>query len=79
MAWHNDRYLYQFTIYYHPIDFPQHVVLRPVRIGPGTVEHHVIGCLYDSIEEARFDVMGFCDMQIPRDPSDEPQIVETWM
>lgn len=68
------------TIYAHPLDHPDHFVVRSytvVRDGRDGPERDSKIALADSLEEARKLVPPglYC---MTRSPLDEPQIVETW-
>jgi hypothetical protein len=60
-----------------PSDFPEHIVTRRQWAGRGTIEHAPIACVYDSLDGARRDLPdGLICM--PRDPRDDPVIIESW-
>ena len=70
------------TIYDHPRDYPQHIVMRRSLYVPGSGEQLIAWCagLYDTLDEARRDAYaqgasGFFD----RSPGDDPVILEVWM
>lgn len=66
------------TIYVHPLDFPEHYAVRMWVVVEGAVVHMPIAGLYDTLEEARFDIpVGL--YQVDRDPDDDPVIVESWL
>lgn len=72
--------LVMWTIYERPADFPDHFVVRPhliTRDGPVAQQ---VGCLTDSLEQAREVASddGWRHL-IPRAPEDDPVIVETWL
>lgn len=70
-----------FVVYDHPIDHPNHVVIREQFICPHGhwhVSEHAN--LYISLEAAR-EFIHSCPMRlvrIPRHRLDDPKIVETW-
>jgi hypothetical protein len=66
------------TIYDKPIDYPQKFVARRFEVVRGSV--NITSDLYicDTLEEARSKLPYGVDC-IPRDPSDEPHIVESWI
>lgn len=75
--------LKMYTIYEDPSDFPGAFVVREFAIVPGDPEPvptgwHVAGW---SLDFARAAVAKYtaADHCIPRDPGDEPHIVETWV
>jgi len=76
-------YLDLWTLYDHPRDFPRHIVARRHRImhasHQGTIPA-MIGGLYDSLAEARWDMeMLGLSGPLPRKPTDDPVIIETWL
>ncbi len=68
--------LHMWTIYEHPLDYPEHFVVRewiccdPPLAGPAR--------LAETLEAARLLVPPHLYRQ-PRNPDDDPFIVETWM
>lgn len=62
----------------NPSDFPGKFVARRFIIGAGvyavTVDHHVA----DTLEDVRAMLPGHL-VRLPRDPDDEPIIVESWI
>lgn len=74
-----DRALQMHVIYDHPIDFPEHFVVRVWVIPPLGGEMPSRGyVLASTIEEARAAIPAglFC---MPRLPDDDPAIVEVWL
>lgn len=69
------------TIYDHPSDYPDHFVVRIIEVGPtGPGNMRSVGVhLADTLEGARRMVPSQFDYRLPRDPSDDPVIVETWI
>lgn len=67
------------VIYRHPIDFPQHYVVRPQTLVRGEMEprKHQCGCLYTTLEEARRNMGDLYNLG--RHPDDVPTIVEVWI
>lgn len=65
-----------YTIYDHPRDFPDHVV---IRMWFGSNFPHPYVCILDTIEEARAMLEEDGLYCLGRDPSDDPAIVETWI
>lgn len=67
------------VIYHNPSDYPGKFVARRQWAGAGTVtvdpEPLIVG---DSLTEVRAIVPASMT-RIPRDPNDEPQIVECWL
>lgn len=69
--------LMMYTIFDHPDDFPDHFVVRHFQVAGG--EPQPLGFqLAHSLEEARAMVPARADYCLGRDPSDHPNIVETW-
>lgn len=71
----------QWVIYDHPSDFPNHVVVRCWKIGPGTIEATSHVSLCSSIRKARQVVAAnYPDgYRLKRQPGDDPCIVEVWI
>ena len=70
--------LAMWTVYDHPKDFPDKFVARKwlVATEPVATDEHLVS---DSLEwlRRRFEEMGlYC---IPRNPGDDPNIVEVWL
>lgn len=65
-----------FVIYERPKDYPDHYVIRRWG-GPGLQDRDYFQ-LGKTLEEARRFVPPHC-IRFPRDPRDEPQIVESWI
>jgi hypothetical protein len=73
--------LQHWVIYDHPSDFPGHMVVRCLLVGPGTVEATDEIWLRDTLAQAREVVSenypeGF---RLDRQPGDDPVIVEVWV
>lgn len=66
------------TIYEHPADYPDHFVVRIWEVGPNDMRHAGVH-LANTLEGARRMVPQQFDYCMPREPDDEPQIVETWI
>lgn len=74
-----DDELCGWTIYRDPIDYPGHFVVRQWWVeDAGVIVHRTFAVVCHTIEEAREQVPpgAIC---FPRDPDDDPVIVETWM
>jgi hypothetical protein len=65
------------VIFKRPDDFPNHYVLRRQYATRGAVVPDPIAGLYNTIEEARFDIPDGL-LRLPRDPADYLAIVESW-
>jgi hypothetical protein len=82
MSFFTDDALILWTIYDHPRDFPDHVVVRPFAVRPGSLEPepHQVGCLYRTLTAARTDCRrNGCSGFLQRDPGDDVNIIETWL
>lgn len=73
-----DAGLHMWVIYKHPSDFPNQFVVREWWIVYGDPEVSDTFQTADTIEDARQLIPAALHC-IPRDPADEPQIVETWI
>lgn len=69
--------LHQYVIYRHPLDFPNHFVVREWLIDRDGFRPAPIACLCSTLEEARDSVPG-APWRRDRYPEDDPCIVETW-
>lgn len=71
----------QWVIYDHPLDFPEHFVVRCWIVGPGSIAHTGEAWLRDSLEGAREVIAGnFPDgVCLARQPDDDPAIAEVWI
>jgi len=70
--------LAMWTVYDHPIDYPDKFVARRFDVDAGGPSASVI--VMDDLDDLR-DILAY-DMQLTclaRSPEDEPQIVETWL
>lgn len=77
-----DEVLRLYVIFDHPLDFPEHVVISLQMVpmgGDGRVfrDPHVLA--FETLDDARAWCArrGLCCL--PRDPEDDPKIVETWI
>ena len=66
------------TIYRHPIDFPQHIAVRQWWVSDLGLVHRPIVVLCDSVEEAREQIPAGAICFV-REDEDDPSIYETWM
>lgn len=73
--------IWQYTIYESPADHPGSYVVRGWIIVPGEPNPRPTNFfrLYPSLEDARFELDNGELVPIPRDPRDDPKIVETWI
>jgi hypothetical protein len=64
-----------FVVYDHPKDYPDNFVVRRFIVDKPTGQ-----CwLYDDLEKARIDLQNQGRICLPRDPYDDPVIVECWL
>ena len=66
------------TIYRHPLNFPQHYAVRMWTIEDEGVLMAPVVCLCDTLEEARECVPAGAIL-FPRETHDDPVIVESWI
>lgn len=68
------------TIFFHPLDFPLHFVVREWRnrVDRPETEHLPEAFLADTLEEARGAVPPHMH-RLNRDPKDDSKIVEVWI
>lgn len=71
-------YVSLWVVFYHPLDFPAHVVVREQRVD-SEIRAAPVGCLYDSLEEMRKDWVERELFWMDRDPFDDPAIVGVWV
>lgn len=72
------RELEMYCVYARPLDYPGKFVARRMVIRPGTVEMAEVVVVKDTLGEVRASLPRGM-YRIPRDSSDDPVIVETWM
>ena len=66
------------TVYAHPRDFPEHVVVRPFFVlDEGGEYAYLFVCVYDSLEEARDNLRRLGANRIQEGGGGSP-IVEVW-
>lgn len=71
--------LVTWTIYDHPADFPNHVVVRPWEVvGGGHVEPGPQWLCKD-LDEARELLAPLGLYRLDRQPNDDPTIIEVWV
>jgi hypothetical protein len=67
------------TVYDHPVDCPGNWVARKWVVGPGGKSEATSDCIVsDTLEDLR-DALPPGLYRLPRDPDDDPVIVETWL
>jgi hypothetical protein len=64
------------VLYERPLDYPNHVVIRTWYVRENAIPS--VRTLHASIADARASLPPGLT-RLPRDPSDEPQIVESWI
>lgn len=72
--------LVMWTIYDHPTDFPHYYVARKWEIGHGPEPVKTESVIFETdltLLRTHLAKRGYTCL--PRDESDEPQIVETWL
>lgn len=66
------------VIFEHPVDYPDHFVVRRCFLNGQWTRMAQFGSVVGSLEEARAEVPRGLT-RIPRAEGDEGQIVETWL
>jgi hypothetical protein len=74
----DDKILSMWTIFDHPRDYPDKIVVRRFEIGPGWSRPAEVWALTDTLEEARATIPEGRTI-IPRDPADDYNIIESWL
>jgi hypothetical protein len=72
------HHLLLYTIYDHPTDYPNHFAVRRECINAGVVTKDPHVYLAPTLEEAR-RLLPPGLHQLPRNPNDDPKIVECWL
>lgn len=73
------HHLSLWTIYDSPSDFPGKFVVREHRVEPGgALKCCQEATVHESLEQARSAVPPHCTV-FPREPNDDPVIVEVWL
>jgi len=70
--------IWGWTIYDHPADYPDNVVVRGWRVENGLAVAFEDVVIVDTIDEARAAIPAGL-RPIPRVASDDPVIVESWI
>jgi hypothetical protein len=69
-----------YTIYHRPDDYPEaEFLVREHVVGPGGPHPGRILAVTDDLESARAAIPPQADTPFPRDPSDPPVVVESWL
>lgn len=67
------------TIYFHPLDFPEHYAVRMWFVGDEQIIYwHPFAIVCNTLEEAREQVPAGA-IKVPREPGDDVVILETWL
>lgn len=74
----NDDPLMLWVIYDHPLDFPDHFVLRVFTIDNSGVPGTGGTATFDTLAEAQ-DAIPAGAYNIGREPTDDPVILEVWL
>lgn len=64
-----------YTIYEKPLDYPDNFVVRRFEYDQPTTDVFV----FNTLEDARSPLRRHGLHCLPRDPNDDPMIVETWL
>lgn len=67
------------TVYDHPTDFPEHYVARLFLVTGKGSEATTITAINRDLKLLREQLERLGLTRLPRDPNDEPQIVESWV
>jgi hypothetical protein len=74
------RFLKMYVLYFNPADYPDKWVLRRFTVRhEGPLADQVPLSVEDSKEKALIYLPTHELYRLPRDPGDEPQIVEVWL
>jgi hypothetical protein len=67
------------TIYYRPLDFPDHYAVRMWMVGEGSeLIWRNIACVCSTLDEAREQIPAGT-VCFPREPEDDTVIIESWI
>ena len=67
-----------YTVYAHPTDYPGKIVIRRFETHAGEARP-MEAYVFSSLDTARTAMEALALHRMPRDVSDEPHIVETWL
>lgn len=73
-----DDVLTGWTIFNHPSDYPQHIVVRRWWVVDGGIQHAGVAVLCQSLEEAR-EQIPVGTIRFEREEADDAVIIETWL
>lgn len=69
----------QYVIYDHPLDYPDHWVLRPWFLFPDGTVKPALGCILgDTLESVRYWVPRHC-YNLGNTYEEDPKIYEVWI
>lgn len=71
--------LFTFTIYAHPRDYPAGYMVRCWAVFPGAPEPRPQAAMVATSLEAARGLVPRGLYRLPREPTDDPCIVETWI
>jgi len=74
-----ERKLEWWVVYDHPKDFPDRYIARRFLVTASGAGPTDVVMWSDSLEEVRDFLENLGLVKLMRDPSDEPQIVESWI
>jgi hypothetical protein len=75
----DDDALSMWTIYDHPKDFPNHYVARLYQVDKQGPRASATVVAAETLEALRRPLRNIGLTRLPRDPSDDPVIIETWV
>ena len=70
--------IWAYTIYDHPVDYPEHFAVRAWMIEEGSVTAYELIGVADTLEDARALIPAGRHL-VPRTAEDFPVIVESWV
>lgn len=76
--------LFHYTVYRNPTDYPDALIVRRAKIGPGTIEHERLPFMLgpntdDVLATIRRELGKRGLVNLGRQPNDDPVIVECWI
>ena len=75
----SEPYWRMWTVYNHPEDMPCHYVARLHKVGRTWVRPTDATIATNTLDEMREALIVLGLACFPRDPSDDPAIIETWL
>jgi len=79
MTTKNDDALCMWTVYAHPLDYPERFVARKFEVGANGPRPTTDIFLGDTLADVRGMMRMLGLTCLTRSPQDQPQIVETWI